>query len=163
IRMTAWSQIDAGRLVLFALVLARTSGVVMSSPVFGSKEVPLKIRALMALALALLLLPGQWHASTPDVDSTVELAVAAAGELVIGLALGFGVMLLFAGVQLAGQLISQISGISLADVFNPNFDAAVPLFSELLYLCSLAVFVLMGGHRMVLEALLQTFEVVPIG
>ena len=50
-------------------------------------------------------------------------------------------MLLFSGMQVAGQIISQMSGMQLADVFNPGFDANVPVFSQLLFYVALAVFV----------------------
>jgi flagellar biosynthetic protein FliR len=66
-------------------------------------------------------------------------------------------------MQLAGQVVSQISGLSLADVVNPNFDTSVPIFSHLLELLALAIFFLVGGHREVLAALLRSFAWMPPG
>jgi flagellar biosynthetic protein FliR len=77
--------------------------------------------------------------------------------------LGAGVMILLAGVQIAGQLVSQLSGMSLADVFNPGFDAEVPLISHLMYLTTLAVFLLIDGHRYLIGALASTFQTIPLG
>jgi flagellar biosynthetic protein FliR len=81
----------------------------------------------------------------------------------LGLTLGFGVTLLFSGVQLAGQVISQMSGMSLGDVFNPGVDDNIPLFSQLLYLVALTIFLIAGGHRMVMAGLLDTFAALPLG
>jgi flagellar biosynthetic protein FliR len=77
--------------------------------------------------------------------------------------MGLGINLLFAGIQVAGQVVSQMSGLSLADVFNPGFEEDVSVFSQLFYFLTLAVFVAVGGHRIVTEALLQTFAWAPPG
>ena len=87
----------------------------------------------------------------------------AGAEALTGLTLGLGVLVLFSGVQVAGQLISQMSGMQLSDVFDPGFDTHLPVFSQLLYLVTLAVFVAIGGHRRVIEALLDTFVWMPTG
>jgi len=65
--------------------------------------------------------------------------------------------------KVAGQVVSQMSGMSLADVFNPGFDANVSVFSQLFFFLTLAVFVALGGHQIVMEALLETFRWAPPG
>jgi flagellar biosynthetic protein FliR len=72
-------------------------------------------------------------------------------------------MLLFSGIQIAGQIVSQMGGTQLADVINPSFDESVPVHSQILYYVTLAVFVLIGGHRQVMEALIDTFAWMPPG
>jgi len=89
--------------------------------------------------------------------------VLLAREAIVGLALGLAVLILLSGMQLAGQIISQISGLSLADVVNPTFDTSVPIFSHLLELLALAIFFLVGGHREVLSSLLRSFDAMPPG
>ena len=86
-----------------------------------------------------------------------------ANEALVGLLLGLGINILFSGIQVAGQIVSQMSGLSLADVFNPGFDEDVSVFSQLFYFLTLAVFVAVGGHRIVTEALLDTFAAAPPG
>ena len=76
---------------------------------------------------------------------------------------GSGMNILFSGIQVAGQIVSQMSGLSLADVFNPGFEEDVSVFSQLFYFLTLAVFVAVGGHRIVTEALLETFAGAPPG
>ena len=48
----------------------------------------------------------------------------------VGLLLGLGISIVIAGLQLAGYMIGQLSGMSLAEVFNPDFEASVPLISS---------------------------------
>lgn len=148
--------------LVFTLVLARLSGLMMTAPVYGSMEVPVRVRALLVLALSLLVLPSQL-VHQAEAATIVDYGVLVCGELAIGLVLGLGVQILFLAPQVAGQLVSQMSGIALADVFNPSLDSEVPVFSQLLYLFSLALFLIIGGHRLVMAGLLETFAVIPPG
>lgn len=157
------SQLDGGKLLLFTLVLTRVSGLVMTAPIFGSSEAPIRVRAMLAAAISLLIMPTQWDAAVPDPGTNLQYAVCVGGELVVGLTLGLAIVILFSGIQLAGQIIGQIGGMMLADVLDPTSGESVPLVSHLLFLTSLAVFVLIGGHRMVMAALLDTFVTIPIG
>jgi flagellar biosynthesis protein FliR len=149
--------------VIFIFVLARMSGLVMTAPMFGSSEVPTRIRALLAFTLALVITPVEWSANVELPTSLAAFIVSMGGELLIGMILGLGVMILLSGVQVAGQIISQMSGMSLADVFNPGFDAEVPIISNLLYLVTLTVFIILGGHRLLVGALLDTYTFLPLG
>lgn len=149
--------------LIFTLVLIRVSGLMLVGAPLGSSEIPAQVRVLLAFAIAILITPGQLSAPVAWPTSLVDYGVLIGGELLLGLTLGFGIMLLFSGVQLAGLVISQLSGMSLADVFNPGVDASIPLFSHLLYLVSLAIFLILGGHRMTMAGLLESFAVFPLG
>jgi flagellar biosynthesis protein FliR len=147
----------------FTLVLTRVSGLVMTAPIFGSTDVPARVRALLAVALAVLIAPLQFGVSYSHPTSVIGYLVLIGGELLVGVALGIGIMLLLSGIQLAGLIIGQLSGMQLADVFNPGFDTSVPVFSQILYYVTLAVFVVIGGHRRLIEALLDTYQALPTG
>ena len=149
--------------LIFTLVLIRVSGLMIAGAPLGSPDVPTNVRALIAFAVALLITPVQLSAPVVWPASLLGYLVLVGGELLLGATLGFGVTLLFFGVQLAGQIISQMSGMSLADVFNPGLDSSIPLFSHLLYLVSLAIFLVLGGHRMAMSGLLESFEALPLG
>ena len=162
--MADWiSQLDVGKLLVFTLVLARVSGLVMTAPIFGSNDVPVRVRAMLAATISFLLFPSQWNTAVADPGTNLHYAILLASELIIGLALGLGVMILFSGVQLAGQMMGRIGGLMLADVFDPASGESVPLFSRFLMLTTLAVFLLIGGHRAVMGALLDTFDAIPPG
>jgi flagellar biosynthetic protein FliR len=160
----AWlQQLDLEKFLLFTLVLSRVSGLTMTAPIYGSKEVPVHVRALLAVALALLITPTQWHVPVEYPGTTINYLVFIGSELLVGLCLGLGIVILFSGIQLAGQMIGRIGGLMLADVFDPGADESVPIFSRLLFLLALAVFLCIGGHRMVMAGLLDTFETIPPG
>ncbi|MBX7167699.1 MAG: flagellar biosynthetic protein FliR [Pirellulales bacterium] len=157
------TQLHPEQLIVFALVLTRVSSMVVIGPLFGAADVPPQIRALLAVALAMLVTPTQLAADTPEFANLLEFSLALASEMIVGISLGLGVLALFGGLQIAGQIIAQMSGISLAEIFNPGFDTSVPVFSQLLFLLTLAVFLLIGGDRLLLAGLLSTFAAFPPG
>lgn len=151
------------RFLVFVLVLARTGALVATAPIYGSQAVPRRVRALLAVAMSLLVAPVFLNTSLPTVKHPAELGRLMVNEVLVGLLLGLGVNVIFSGVQVAGQVASQMSGLSLADVFNPGFEEDVSVFSQLFYFVTLAVFVAVGGHRFVTESLLDTFSWMPPG
>lgn len=160
----AWLQsLQLEKFLLFALVLTRVSGLTATAPIYGTKEVPMQVRALFAVALALLITPSQWHVPVDHPGNLVNFLVLIAGELLIGMCLGIGVVILFSGVELAGQMIGRTGGLALAEVYDPAMDASVPTFSRMLLLVTMAVFVCIGGHRAVMGGLLDTFKAIPPG
>ena len=66
--------------ILFTLVLARVAGLTMTAPVYGTSDVPLQVRALLAAALALLVAPSQWQAAVAHAGSPVQYLVLLGGE-----------------------------------------------------------------------------------
>lgn len=156
-------QLDMEKFLLFTLVLSRLSGLMMTAPIYGTQDIPMQIRALLSVALAVLLLPSQWHVPIDYPGTTLNYLVFIGAELLVGLCLGLGVVVLFSGVQVAGQLIGRVGGMMLADIFDPATGASVPLVSRMMMLVATAVFVCIGGHRVVMAALLDTFESIPPG
>ncbi len=161
--MPALETLLIGRFMVFTLVLARTGALVMTAPIFGSAAIPRRVRGLLAVTMSLIVTPVYINVSMPPVEHLGEYGRMLINEALVGLLLGAGMNILFSGIQVAGQVVSQMSGLSLADVYNPGFDEEVSVFSQLFYFLTLAVFVAVGGHRIVTEALLQTFAWAPPG
>ena len=149
--------------LIFVLVLTRIGALVAALPFFGSQSIPMQVRALLAVALAVVITPLHWGLAPPQPANLLEFSVIIGREALLGLALGSAIMILLSGMQLAGQVISQMSGMSLADVVNPTFDTQVPIFSHLLEMVAIAMFFLLGGDRQVINALLGSFAWMPPG
>jgi flagellar biosynthetic protein FliR len=161
--MHALETLLVGRFMVFTFVLARTGALVMTAPIFGSMAVPRQVRLIIAVAISLLVTPVNFSAPLPPMENLAHYGRHLASEVLIGLLLGLGINILFSGIQVAGQIVSQMSGLSLADVFNPGFEEDASVFSQLFYFLTLAVFVAVGGHRIVTESLLETFAWAPPG
>jgi flagellar biosynthesis protein FliR len=151
------------RFMIFTLVLGRIGGMIVIAPIFGTLSLPRQVRGFLAVAIALLVTPLYLNTSLPPVTNLTNYAHLMANEVAIGLLLGLGVTIMFSGIQVAGQIVSQMSGLSLADVFDPGFDDNVSMFTQLFHFLTMAVFVAIGGHRIMIGAVLETFAWAPPG
>lgn len=156
-------QLYSHQLLVFVLVLTRISGLVMVAPIFGSHSVPVRIRAFLAIGLSLIVAPLQGPLTPSLPTDLLHVLLMLGREILLGLSVGLVVLILFTGLQVAGQVMGQMSGMSLADVFDPTFNADVPVLAQLLDVAALAAFVAIGGHRQVLGVLLDTFRMRPPG
>ncbi len=161
--METWLALYTQQVIVFVLVLARVSGLLTLAPVWSSRAIPVRVRAFLAVGLALIITPLQWHVPVRDAQDVLHIGLLLAGEFLVGLALGLAVMIYFAGLELAGQVLGQMSGMSLAEVVSPTYDAPVPVFSEFLNFLMISVFLLTGGHLYLLDALFQAFAQMPPG
>jgi flagellar biosynthesis protein FliR len=156
------SLLDADRLLLVVLVLARVAGLLLVAPVYVLKDAPLTVRTVLAVVLAMLIVPSQPTSAAPHGGMLICLA-AGGGEFFIGVCLGLAVMTLLAGAQMAGELVSRVGGLTLSDVFDPIAGEDSPLGSRLMLLVCTAIFLLIGGHRVVMAGLLDSFHHIPPG
>jgi flagellar biosynthesis protein FliR len=149
--------------LIFLLVLTRIGGLISTAPVFGSQSAPLRIRGLLAVALAALTAPIYLHTPLETPANVMQLGALVLAEASLGAILGLGVMILFTGVMIVGQIAGQMSGMQLANAVDPNFQENTPIFGQLLNLIAVAVFLCMGGHRQLIKALLETLTWMPPG
>ena len=147
--------------ILVSFVFARVGGLMLTAPLFGAREVPLQVRLVLASAITLLLAPSQWCAAAPAFSSPLHYFVLLAIEALVGACLGWGVTILFHAMTVVGELVGHASGLSIAELLDPGLEDNLPLLSRMLYLMALAVFLAIGGHRLVLGGLLDTFQAVP--
>lgn len=147
----------------FTLVLARVTGLVLTAPLCTSIQAPKQVRAVLALALALVIAPTQIELAPAKPHSLAAYALPLVSELILGAALGLGVSILLGAAQIAGHLIAQLSGLSAAQAFDPGLGGSVPLFSRLLGLFATAIYLTAGAHRWLISALLETYTVMPAG
>lgn len=148
-------------LPLFALVASRLAGMIMLQPVFGTLSVPLRVRTMLVLALAALVAP--LTTLSPNAPGSLWLlAPACAQELLIGFLLGFVMRLCFVGLQVGGTLIAQESGLAFGQIVDPTTDHEQDALSTLYMQLAAVVFLVVGGHRAVLAAALDTFATIPL-
>jgi flagellar biosynthetic protein FliR len=161
--MATLADLYLNPLLVFVLTLCRVGAMIAAAPVLGAASAPMRVRALLAIGVSAMITVVFWSTHVPEPANLLQLLVLAAKEAAWGLALGLGVAILFAGLQATGQLLGEMSGMQLADAIDPTFNINTPLFGQLLNLTALAAFVLIGGHRQVMAALLDSFSAMPPG
>jgi len=145
----------------FALVLTRISGIALGAPVFSSSVVPARIRIGLVALVSLVVFPVVWPTMTEVPHTLIGTVLGAMGELLIGLAIGLGVNLLFTGLQLGAHMVGQQMGLGLARVYNPTVEGETGILSQFYLLTGLALLLVMNGHQLVIRGVLDSFEALP--
>ena len=161
--MDWWHLIDTSRVFVYVLVLTRVSGLMIMTPVLHTTDTPVQFRALLAFAFTMTIMPSQWFVEVVEPDTLPAFAIMIAAELLIGLAMGLGLYILFAGVSLAGELVGQVGGLLAAQIFDPVSGDQVPLMSRAYQFLAITVFALIGGLNVTVTSLLDTFVTIPVG
>ncbi|SHH89836.1 flagellar biosynthetic protein FliR [Clostridium collagenovorans DSM 3089] len=97
------------------------------------------------------------------VGSTYELIVFAILETVNGLVLGYIVNLCFYSLKIAGNLIDYQIGLSMSSTYDPNTNANATIIENFMYFIGLVVFFGLNAHHVLINSILNSFEIIPIG
>lgn len=146
----------------FALALARVSGMVVASPIYSSRALPGQVKAGVAVALALVLVP-PGSALPPGLpNELLPFAGLLVVNTVIGLAIGFAASLVFGAIQTGAGLIGTQIGFGLSQVIDPLFEGASNAIDTFYTLFATMVFLTLSGHHWLIVALQRAFEVIPL-
>lgn len=151
---------DLAALALVFLVALRVGPLFVLAPVFGALTVPLRVRVLIALAFALLLA----GAVVPSGSAAAlalnpgALIAAAATELVLGIALAFGVFTAFGAFLFGGRIVDLQIGFGIASLIDPATRNQAPLLGTALQLLAVVVFFAVDGHHALVRALAWSLQ-----
>jgi flagellar biosynthetic protein FliR len=148
--------------VVFILLLLRVASVIVLAPVLGHSVVPVQIKAGLGVFFAFVLYPVMMQRGVHVDLQLGPLVIAAMQEVMIGLAIGFVTGLIFAGVQAAGEVIGFDLGLSMATAFDPD-SGPNSVIASFLYLTLVLVFLLLNGPQFIVQAIVLSYDVVPIG
>ncbi len=144
----------------------RALAMFQALPILGTRTVPLRVRiglaAFVALAAQASLPTLPTDAAVVALDSPAALLLVAQ-QLVIGLSLGFAVRVVFAAVEFAGELIGLQMGLNFAGFFDPLSATTATATSRFFGTMVAWLFIVMGGHLLVIAALVQSFQSFPVG
>jgi flagellar biosynthetic protein FliR len=142
----------------FLLVFARIGAMVMLAPVLGHRSIPATHRAGLALLLALVLTPLVAAAGRPPAEDLLALLLAVAGEVFIGLAIGFVAALLLAAVEGASELVTTQMGLGLSVLYDPATGGQPSVVGRFQSLLALLLFLALNGHHLLLQAVAVSFR-----
>ncbi len=148
---------------VFLSVLARVSPPLMMAPPTRSSAVPMRVRAGIAIGFSALIAPLAYNNASPIPQDLINIALGMTGEIILGLMLGSIILLALTSLQIAGQMIGNLAGLDLATSTDPNTDEEMPVIANLLGWLATAIFVVLGGHRQLLDCCMQSFENYPVG
>ena len=140
---------------------ARIGACIMVAPVFGARFVPVRTRIILAVALTALVVP---LLPTPDIAPfSPQGFVALFQQLLIGVALGFALQVVFDALALAGQLLANSMGLSFAFNVDPLRGSSTPALGQLYVILATLTFLALGGHLALIEMLVAGLYTMPVG
>ena len=140
----------------------RALALLTALPVFSQRAVPMRVKIGLALFIALAAQPSLPPMPATALDSPAAF-VLVAQQLLVGLTLGFAVRLVFAAVELGGELIGLQMGLNFAGFFDAATASQGTASGRFFGTLVAFLFILVNGHLAIIGALVRSFDVFAVG
>jgi len=150
-------------LPVFGLVLCRSAGIMVAAPVLSNTSIPVRVKAALATAIALVMFPfATANATLPPPNVFAYLPVVLT-EFGLGLIVGLAASMVLASLNVAGEIMSQQVGLAMARTVAPGTDIESTAVSVFLGIIGILLFLAVDGHHWFVEALALSYRNVPVG
>lgn len=139
----------------------RIGAFVMVMPLIGGESVPKQVRLLFVLALTLVIAPMLPERPGVEFMSFAGL-ILMIQEIIVGLAIGFALQLLFDAIALGGQVIAMSMGLGFAVFIDRERGVNVPVLGQLFLMLGMLVFLSLDGHLALIQLVADSFQILPI-
>jgi flagellar biosynthetic protein FliR len=141
--------------------LTRILGLISVAPLFGNVSVPARAKISLGVMLALIIAPTVPALPAMDPMSLAGLLILLQ-QFVIGLAMGFAMRIVFAAVEMAGELSSMSMGLGFAVFYDPQTRGRSSAISQFMALVMMIIYVASNLHLVLLSTLAQSFTMLPV-
>lgn len=143
-------------LVTWMMVFLRTLGVILQLPIIANRPLPVPVRVGLCVCLTTLMVGLVPLAEVPP--TLWALLMASAGEVLLGLAMGFVGRMAFEAVEMAGRMMTTEIGLSATPGLGVPEPASEPM-AALVSTLAIVLFFLFGGHLAMIAALQRSFTI----
>jgi flagellar biosynthetic protein FliR len=141
--------------------MVRVLALISVAPLLSHRAVPVRMKIALALSITVLLVPQVQSPPITDVLTAPGLMLLI-NNVLIGVVIGFAVRLVFAALELAGELIGLQMGLNFAGFFNPSTGQQQNAVASFMSLLALLMFISIDGHLMLIHALAESFRLYPV-
>jgi flagellar biosynthesis protein FliR len=152
-----------GPMWTYLCVLGRVGPLLAMMPPIVGSSIPNRVKVLLVLSIALVITPLVLQHATPLPPFLLGMVIGLAKELLLGVLLGSAVMLIVTSLQIGGQIISSLASMDVAQAADPTTQETVSVVSQLFSWFAMVLFLLLGGHRVMLGACMDSFTTYPAG
>ena len=140
----------------------RIGAMFSSAPILSARSVPVRVRVLLAMLIAWIVVPV--IPSPPKVDLfSAQAVLISFNQVLIGLVAGFILQMVFAVFVIAGQSIAMAMGLGFASIVDPQNGVQVPVVSQAFLIMATLVFLALNGHLLFIELVVGSFQRLPVG
>lgn len=147
----------------FILTFVRIGAAMTIMPGVGDTFTPQHIRLVFALGLSLVLSPLVMQYLPNPVPTTAVLFVLITMEFVVGIFIGTIARILIVALDTAGMLISMMSGLGSAMIFNPAFSTQGSLVGALMSVTGVLILFATNMHHLLFYGLVGSYQLFPVG
>ena len=144
------------------LASLRIGAFLIASPFFGGSSVPIQVRIIMAVLLGVSVASNVSVPTWQSFDALTGVQVVLT-ELMIGIGSGLILTIWFSAALLAGEKIAASTGLGFAAQMDPDSGGQTPVVSKIFSLFLTVLFLSWNGHILVLQAILDTYQFMPVG
>lgn len=155
-------QFPEGQIIAFALIFLRIIAFVVTWPVFGTSSVPVQVKVLFSLMLAIIVFPTVSFDKVDLIKIDNILIFLSIREIVVGLVLGFLMRMIFFAISISGELISLGLGLSSAQVFNPAIGSHGNVIDQFQTMIATLFFLAINGHHVFIGGMAESFRLAPV-
>jgi flagellar biosynthesis protein FliR len=152
-------QFGEQHVAAFILVLARVGPLFVLAPMFSSKLVPVRVRGIVAVALAIGLSPVVSKGVTLPTGA-MDMTWLVLKEMLVGGAFAFAVGGIAAALSAAGSFIDTSIGFSYGSLVDPLTGTQSTVLAQAYSLVGMLVFIAIGGDAWVVQGLARTYDLV---
>lgn len=163
----AWTESE---LLSFFMVLMRISTLMVLIPVFSDKVIPAPVKVLLSITFSVIIFPvlrASGYVQVQDAqvwaESTGKLLLVLAGEILVGICVGFASQLVFHAIQIAGDFMSQLMGFSMASMYDPHMETQTVVLGQMFGALAMLTFLALDGHHVLFRAMVESFHLIPQG
>ncbi|HWW65187.1 MAG TPA: flagellar biosynthetic protein FliR [Sphingomonadaceae bacterium] len=147
----------------FLILFARVGAVLMLLPAFSDDGIPAQLRLLIALGLTLGLFGFLGDRLLPATTNDAALAGTIVAEMLVGLALGMIVRIMFNAAAMAGAFVSMQVGLSSALIADPALGGQAPILAKFLAVAATVACLATGVHHLWIAAIVRSYDIFPVG
>lgn len=147
---------------IFLLIFLRVGAIMISMPLFGGRNIPFLFKAGLAISVSVILFPLLELKAFTYFSEPIPFAMGVVAEIMLGLIIGLSVNIIFAGIQLAGQLVGYQMGFAIANVMDPQTGMQSSIFAGFINIVALLLFLSFNAHHWFLLSLTDSFNLVPL-
>jgi len=139
----------------------RVLALFTAAPVFSQRAIPMRAKVGLAFLVAVCAQATLVGQPVVSINSPQALGTLVQ-QVVVGLAIGFAVRLVFAALEIAGELIGLQMGLNFASFFDPASNAQISAISRFFMQIGTLVFIVINGHLLLLMAVVKSFDAFPV-
>ncbi|RXZ32832.1 flagellar biosynthetic protein FliR [Oxalobacteraceae bacterium CAVE-383] len=145
----------------FIWPLSRVLGLISIAPPFSNGQVPMRVKLMLGIFISVLITPNVPALPAMDPMSLPGLLIVVQ-QIIIGVAMGTVMRMMFAAAEMAGQIVSMTMGLGFAAFFDPMSQGQTAAISQVFSLLATLVFLAVNGHLVVISILADSFVTLPI-